>query len=134
MNVIDSSILFEALVENTPEGLWSREFISDGELHCPELVLAETTNVLRRAEGSNNYPRLDAGRVFRYLLDLPLTLHPLEPFAERIWELRHNLTCYDAWYVALAESLDCPLVTLDRRISRAGGVRCEVLIPPNTGS
>ena len=52
------------------------------------------------------------------------------PHAERVWALRHNLTAYDAWYVAVAEALDCPLATLDRRLSRASGPACEVLTPP----
>ena len=54
----------------------------------------------------------------------------LAPFADRVWALRNNLTSYDAWYVALAEVLDCPLVTIDRKLSRASGPRCEILVPP----
>lgn len=52
------------------------------------------------------------------------------PYAERVWALRHNLTSYDAWYVALAETFDCPLLTLDRKISRASGLTCKVIAPP----
>ena len=48
----------------------------------------------------------------------------------RVWALRGNLTCYDAWYVALAEALDCPLMTLDRRLGRASGPTCEIAVPP----
>ena len=57
---------------------------------------------------------------------------PFVPFASRVWQLRSNLTVYDAWYVALAEALDWPLITLDRRLSRAVGPRCEVIVPPTT--
>ena len=60
-----------------------------------------------------------------------IELRPFAPSAQRVWELRHNLTCYDAWYVALAESLDCPLLTLDRRIARVNGLNCEVLTAPD---
>ena len=49
---------------------------------------------------------------------------------ERVWALRDNLTGYDAWYVALAEALDCPIVTLDRRLSRANGPTCDIITPP----
>ena len=59
-----------------------------------------------------------------------LELFPFAPFAERIWALRGNLTGYDAWYVALAEALDCPMVTLDRRLSRANGPTCDIITPP----
>lgn len=59
-----------------------------------------------------------------------IELHPFAPFAARVWELRHNLTAYDAWYVAVAESLGCPLVTLDGRLTRAPGPTCAVLASP----
>jgi predicted nucleic acid-binding protein len=52
-----------------------------------------------------------------------------EPFAGRVWELRRNLTSYDAWYVAVAEALDLPLATLDRRLGRATGTSCRVRVP-----
>ena len=54
------------------------------------------------------------------------------PFAERIWALRGNLISYDAWYVALAEALDCPLVTLDRRLGRASGPMWEMMVVPGS--
>ena len=66
------------------------------------------------------------------LLQLDPELFPFRPFARRIWALRDNLTCYDAWYVALAEALDCPLATLDQRLVRASGPACNFVAPaPN---
>lgn len=59
---------------------------------------------------------------------MPCTRYPLLPLMDRALELRHNLTPYDAAYVALAELLDCPLVTADRRMAAAPGVRCEVRV------
>lgn len=67
------------------------------------------------------------------LTDLPVMLHPYPPFASRVWELRNNVSAYDAWYVALAESLEAPLVTLDRRLMRATGPRCAFSVPPAVG-
>ena len=64
------------------------------------------------------------------LLALRIELFPYAPFASRVWELRDNVTCYDAWYVALAETLDAPLATLDVRLSRATGPRCRFQLPP----
>ena len=64
------------------------------------------------------------------LVQLPVELFPYELHARRVWELRENLTAYDAWYVALAESLDAPLVTLDHRLARATGPRCQFRLPP----
>lgn len=55
---------------------------------------------------------------------------PYSPFAARVWELRSNVTAYDAWYVALAESLGASLATLDIKLSRAGGTVYEFALPP----
>lgn len=62
----------------------------------------------------------------RDLEDLPLTRYPHLPFAKRAWHLRHNITPYDAAYVALAEILECVLVTADQRLSTAAGVGCSI--------
>jgi predicted nucleic acid-binding protein len=69
-----------------------------------------------------NQARLD-------VLAVNLDLHPFSPFADRVWSLRENLTDYDAWYVAVAEALDCPLATLDRRLADAPGLSCDVRTP-----
>ena len=63
------------------------------------------------------------------LLFLRIDLFPYGPFAARVWELRGNLTSYDAWYVALAETLDAQLATLDLRLSRSPGPRCLFALP-----
>jgi predicted nucleic acid-binding protein len=63
------------------------------------------------------------------LMQLDIALFSFEPFADRIWELRHNVTSYDAWYVALAEALGLPLATLDAPLSRSNVVACEFLTP-----
>ena len=63
------------------------------------------------------------------LLQLDLKLFPFTSFAQRAWALQDNLTSYDAWYVALAEALDCPLTRLDHRLTRATGPACEFIAP-----
>jgi len=128
--VIDSSVLIAALVEETDDAAWSRTIATDPDIHGPELVLAEAMNGLRRSELNHGVSTVQAEFARDLLLRMGFSLYPFTPFSERIWDLRHNLTCYDAWYVALAETLGCPLATLDRRISRGGGVRCQVLTPP----
>jgi predicted nucleic acid-binding protein len=62
-------------------------------------------------------------------MQLDIDLFPFEPFAGRIWELRRNVTSYDAWYVAIAEALKLPLATLDERLSKSNGVTCKFLTP-----
>ena len=119
-----------ALVDASQEGRWAESAVAEGSLIGPELVLAEATNILRRLERSRLIGQLEATSAHGDLLRLEIDLFPFAPFAERVWALRDNLTSYDAWYVALAEGLDCPLLTLDRRLGRASGPTCEVITPP----
>ncbi len=128
--VIDASALVAALTDTGPEGRWARANTGSDALACPEVALAEATNTLRRLEQAGNLRAGEAVNSFRDLMDFHLDLHPFRPFAERVWGLRHNLSGYDAWYVALAEALDCPLVTLDLRLSRSPGPACAFLTPP----
>jgi predicted nucleic acid-binding protein len=62
-------------------------------------------------------------------MQLEINLYSFEPFAIRIWELRHNVTSYDAWYVALAEAIGAPLATLDEHLAKAYGIACRFLTP-----
>jgi predicted nucleic acid-binding protein len=62
-------------------------------------------------------------------MELDVELHAFEPFSQRVWELRHNVTSYDGWYVALAEALNLPLATLDGRLAKADGPKCRFLTP-----
>ena len=128
--VVDSSAIVAVLIDSGRVGTWAEDVVSDASLAGPELVLVETSNILRRLERAGEISRLEATSAYRDLLRLDLTLFPFAPFAERIWELRSNLTSYDAWYVALAEALGCPLVTLDAKLGRATGPRCEIIVPP----
>ncbi len=128
--VVDASVLVAALVDSGPSGRWAEARLVDDSLAAPELALAEACNILRRLERTRQISRLEAASAHADLPQLDLVLFPYMPFAERIWALRENLTCYDAWYVALAETLDCPLATLDRKLSRATGPMCDIVAPP----
>ncbi len=75
-------------------------------------------------------PQETVARAHDDLLTLIVELFPYEPLARRVWELRENVTPYDAWYVALAEELGVGLATLDRRLAQAVGPRCEFVTPP----
>ena len=85
--------------------------------------------MLRRAATAGEISDDVASLAHADLLDLRITWFPYDPAAQRIWELRHNLTPYDAWYVAIAELVDAPLATLDRRIVNAPGVTCRFRTP-----
>ena len=132
--VVDASVLVAALVDSGREGKWAEAVIAEGYLAGPELALAEVSNILRRLERAGQISRLEATSAHDDLLRLDIELFPFAPFAERVWALRGNLTSYDAWYVALAEVLDCPLVTLDRKLDRASGPTCEIVVPTRSSA
>jgi predicted nucleic acid-binding protein len=127
--VVDGSVLVAATTDAGPEGTWAENVVAEGGIVAPHLVLVEATNILRRLESAKQLTRLEATAAQKDLLGLDLVLVPFEPFAERVWELRRNVTSYDAWYIAVAEALDLPLATLDRRLSRASGPSCRFTLP-----
>ena len=127
--VIDSSVVVAALVDSGPHGEWAEEVLGSGLLLAPELVRAEATNIFRRLERAKLITTPEANAAQDDLMQLDIELFPFEPFASRIWELRHNVTSYDAWYVAIAEALKLPLATLDEPLSKSNGVTCKVLRP-----
>ena len=129
-SVVDASVFVSALVDPGPEGQWSEIAMISDDLAGPELALAEACNLLRRLEQSSLITRSEADRLHEQMLRVEIRLFGYGPYAERIWKLRSNLTCYDAWYVALAEDLNCPLITLDLRLSRSTGPTCEFVTPP----
>jgi predicted nucleic acid-binding protein len=130
--VVDSSVLVAALVDSGPNGIWAEDVLANSPLHGPELVRAEATNVLRRLERSKQITTPEANAAHEDLMQLEIELFAFDPFADRVWGLRYNVTSYDAWYVAVAEALNLPLATLDEPLSRAKGPNCKFLTPPRT--
>jgi predicted nucleic acid-binding protein len=127
--VVDSSVLVAALIDAGPDGVWAEHVLARGSLYAPELVCAEATNIFRRLERAKLITTPEANAAQDDLMQLEIELFSFEPFADRIWELRHNVTSYDAWYVAIAEALKLPLATLDEPLSRSNGVACDFLTP-----
>jgi len=93
----------------------------DQTLHAPHLLAVEVAQVIRRYEAKGDITPVRGAEAIADLTDLDVARHPHEPLLPVIWRLRHNLTAYDAAYVALAEALDAPLVTLDSRLAAAPG-------------
>ena len=129
MIVLDSSVAVAALIETERHHEWANHVVANNEIAGPEIFLAEVSNILRRLEMAGNIPADESTASQQVFLDMEVRLLPFSPYARRIWSLRHNLTCYDAWYVAVAESLGCPLATMDFRLARAGNYLCEVMLP-----
>lgn len=126
--VVDASVVVAALIAGGRDGEWAEELLSTDFLAAPHLMPVEAANILRRAALAREITGDVATLAHADLVALPVELFPYEAFAGRIWELRKNLTAYDAWYVALAEALDSPVATLDRRLARASGPRCEFVL------
>ena len=127
--VIDASVLVAALVDSSERGRWAEDAIISGSLHAPELARAEATNILRRLERSKQISPAEANAARDDLMELNLETFGFDPFADRIWDLRHSITSYDAWYVALAEALQLPLATLDLKLAKSTAAKCRFLSP-----
>jgi predicted nucleic acid-binding protein len=129
--VVDASVLVAALVDTGANGQWAEEIIASGLLHAPELARVEATHILRRLERAEKILTSEANAAYEDLMELNIELFSFDPFADRVWQLRHTVTSYDAWYVAVAEALDLPLATLDARLPKARGPTCNYLTPGN---
>jgi predicted nucleic acid-binding protein len=117
----------DALAKSTPQARAVRERLRDsGPLAAPHIVDLEVTNALRRQVRAEQLDEAEAHRAVARLRRLPLRRFPHVLLLRRCWELRDNVTPYDAAYVALAEALGVPLLTADSRLAKATGIRCEV--------
>ena len=126
MLVIDASVLAVALGDDGTQGTRARNRLLGEVLFAPELIDLEVLSVLRRGVATAAMTARRGEEAMADLIDLPIRRALHRPLLGRCWELRHNLTCYDASYVALAETLNIPLVTADARLAHAPGLRCAV--------
>jgi predicted nucleic acid-binding protein len=127
--VCDASAVVAMLLDAGPAGQWVTDVLTGADIFAPTLMPFECANVLRRQELGGVVSTDQAAQAHADLVDLSVELWPYEVLSDRVWGLRSNLSCYDAAYVAVAEILDAPLVTLDHRIKRAPGLRCQVITP-----
>ena len=127
--VVDASVLVAALADAGPDGQWAATEIAGMDLAAPALLAFEAANIIRRHEAAKIIGSVEASQAHAALVALAVEQWPYDLLAARAWELRRNLTSYDASCVALAERLRVPLLTLDRRIKKVRGVRCEVRVP-----
>lgn len=128
--VVDASVVVAALVDTGDVGPWAEGLVLNGGLAAPHHMPVETANVLRRLALAGQLSGEVAALAHADLLALPVELFGYAPLARRAWELRSAVTAYDACYVALAEALEAPLATLDQRLARAPGLRCQLITQP----
>jgi predicted nucleic acid-binding protein len=135
--VLDASVLANALGDDSTDGTTARETLRGHDLSAPDLVDAEVVSVLRRRWLAKTISARRFAAAIDDLTRLPLDRYPVLPFMHRAYELRANVTAYDAVYVALAEELGCPLLTADARLAKAPGARCTITVlaaaPKSTG-
>lgn len=126
MLVIDASVLAPVVADAGRDGLRFRERLRGEVIVGPDLLRVEVTSVLRRHANTGQLTSEQADAAIGDLLDFPITVFPTAALLRRVWQLRENVTAYDGCYVALAEAVDSPLVTADRRLANAPGLRCTV--------
>ena len=127
--VIDAGVALAALLDDDEHTVWAREVMSEGNLAAPELLSVEVSHLLRKSVSQGLLTAHKGRDALLDLLDVVDDFYPHGPFVPRIWELHATVTSYDSAYVALAEALGAPLATLDRKLCRAPGPRCEFLQP-----
>ena len=129
MVVVDASVLANVIGDDGPDGRRARQEVrAAGELAAPDLVDPETVAVLRKRWLARTITDDRFAVAVRDLEDLDLNRFPTLRFMRRAWELRANVTPYDATYVALAEVLGCELWTADRRLDQAPGPACPIRV------
>jgi predicted nucleic acid-binding protein len=124
--VVDASVLAVALGDDGTDGAKARQRLRGEMVTAPELIDPEVLSVLRRGMASGSMTAQRGVQAMTDLIDLPFRRAPHRPLIRRCWELRHNVTSYDACYVALAEILNVTLLTADGQLANAPGLRCAV--------
>lgn len=126
MIVVDASAALSGLLHDGP----ARRMLATEQLHAPHLIDHEVTSGLRRTALARQVDADAALAALRTWQRVGITRYPGFPLLERVWSLRDNLSACDATYVALAEMLDCAVVTGDARLARAPGIRCMTTVVP----
>jgi predicted nucleic acid-binding protein len=127
--VVDASVVANVVGDDGHDGELARNVIGRHDEVCaPDLVDVETVAVLRKRWLAGTIEARRFAAAVEDLQDLPIDRYPTLPLIWRAYELRDNITAYDAAYVALAEALGCPLLTGDVRLSQASGLACQVRV------
>jgi predicted nucleic acid-binding protein len=124
--VVDASVLVTALADDGGDGDLARSRLIGEELAAPELIDLEVASGLRRLTSAGQLPERRSSLALVDLMDLAIRRAPHLPLLWRCWELRADLTIYDAAYIALAEAMEVVLLTADERLARASGPLCTI--------
>jgi len=127
--VADASVVVDFLLAGGERGEWARVELGRGDLHAPHLLDYETASITRRKVLRGEVSVERGTRALKVFKALRVVRYPAAPFVARAWTLRDSLSSGDAYYVALAEALACPLVTTDGRLARSHGHDAVVRSP-----
>lgn len=131
MIVVDASVLADALVDDGDVGQHARAVLSeDTHWVAPAHVLVEVLSVVRGKVLGGKVGVERGDDAVSAMTELAIEVVDPATVVERMWELRDNVTAYDAAYLAVAEALDAPLVTGDARLARVPGAKCTVQLVP----
>ena len=124
--VVDASALVDFVLGSVRGRRAAIVMAAHTALHAPALITAEALSALRALERRSEISPGRSAEAVSDVLSVPIRRYPTEALAGRIWSLRHNVTVYDAHYVALAEALNAPLLTGDRKLAAAAGELVEI--------
>jgi predicted nucleic acid-binding protein len=124
--IVDTSAILSILLGRPEVAGLADRVRGDGDLHAPHLLDVEFQHALWRLVHTGAISADRASDARTDFADLVMVRYPHVPLADRMWDLRHNLTAYDAAFVVLAETLGVPLITCDARLARAPGHRAAV--------
>jgi predicted nucleic acid-binding protein len=127
--VCDASAVVALLLDSGVDGQRATRALTGKDLVAPTLLAFEAANIVRRFKLAGAISADQASQAHDDVVALPIEYWPYELLLPRAWELRHNLSSYDASYVSLAELIEAPLITLDLRVARAPGLHCSVNTP-----
>lgn len=126
MLVVDASVIAPAIADAGVDGETFRARLRGETIAGPDLLRIEVLSVMRRQASAGSLTVAQANAAIQDLMDIPVSVYPSAALLRRMWALRNDVTAYDACYVALAEALDCPLLTADAHLAKAPRARCAI--------
>jgi predicted nucleic acid-binding protein len=124
--VVDTSAALAALVLRPINEDLATRLVEGGEIHAPHLIDVEFVHALRRLVRSGDLSEDRAADARADFAEMAIVRYPHTPFIDRMWDLRHNLSAYDAVFVALSEGLGVPLITCDARLAGSPGHEAQI--------
>lgn len=128
--VVDASVVYEIVAQGRGRDVALDALLQYEDALAPGILDAEVVGIIKRDRVRGVLDETGAALAIRDLRSWPIERFAIAPLVERVWQLHSNVRTWDAFYVALAEALDAPMITMDRRLARASGPRCDFITLP----